>query len=185
MTQVTREDKSKWGNYSDRKNSFDDDGDYEYFIQHTLTNKKFQKYLLQHIPKGVDCKWESKPDGKCGIDLALVDKHTGKKLLCIDLERWGPWKDAWPHYYKYIHYLGRKDHFLEEDEPFLIVFFEYNRNKFLVCEKETIKQYTTFNKYFKAKQLNDWVKEMKMSDGYIFGNNITDIEKRNFNDKYI
>jgi|TARA_R110000823_G_C15629103_1_gene468485 hypothetical protein len=180
MTQVTKEDKAKWGNYSDRKDSFDDDADYEHFIQHTRTNKKFQQFLLKHIPKGVDCKWKSKPDGPYGIDLALVDIHTGKKLLCIDLERWSAWKNEWPSYYRYLHFLGRKDHFLEEDEPFLMVFFEYNRNKFIVCEKETIKQYTTFNKHFKAKDKRDDVKQMKMSDGYIFGNNITSIERNNF-----
>ena len=181
MTQVTKEDKAKWGNYSDRKDSFDDDADYEHFIQHTRTNKKFQQFLLKHIPKGVDCKWKSKPDGPYGIDLALVDRHTGKKLLCIDLERWSVWENEWPSYYRYLHFLGRKDHFLENDEQFLMVFFEYNRNKLIIVDKDTIKRYNTINKWFKAKDCYDWVKEMKMSDGHIFGTNITDVEKRNFN----
>ena len=91
MTQVTKQMKNKWGSYSDRKNNYDDDADYEYFIHHTKTNKELQKYLLQYIPKDVDCKWKFKPDGDYGIDLALIDVNTGKKLLCIDLERWsGP-----------------------------------------------------------------------------------------------
>tara|TARA_B100000579_G_scaffold364251_1_gene323143 strand:- start:160 stop:705 length:546 start_codon:yes stop_codon:yes gene_type:complete len=180
MTQVTKQMKNKWGSYSDRKNNYDDDADYEYFIHHTKTNKELQKYLLQYIPKDVDCKWKFKPDGDYGIDLALIDVNTGKKLLCIDLERWSAWKDEWPWYYKYLHFLGRKDHFLENNEPFLIVFFEYNRNKLIIVDKDTIKKYNTINKWFSHKKCHDWVKEMKMSDGHIFGTNITDLERRNF-----
>ena len=74
----------------------------------------------------------------------------------------------------------KKDHFLENDEQFLMVFFEYNRNKLIIIDKHTIKRYNTINKWFKAKDCYDWVKEMKMSDGHIFGTNITDVEKRNF-----
>jgi hypothetical protein len=180
MKQVNKQMKNKWGSYSDRDNSFDDDADYDYFIHHTKTNKELQKYLLQYIPKDMDCKWKFKPDGDYGIDLALIDSHTSKKLLCIDLERWSAWKNEWPSYYRYLHFLGRKDHFLENDEQFLMVFFEYNRNKLIIIDKHTIKRYNTINKWFKAKDCYDWVKEMKMSDGHIFGTNITDVEKRNF-----
>ena len=180
MTQVTKQQINKWGNYNDRKDEYDDEGDFHCFLYHTKTNKELQKYLLRYLPKSADCKWILKPDGDYGIDVALVDKQTGQKLLCVDLERWSQWKNEWPSYYRYLHFLGRKDHFLEETEPFLMVFFEYNRNKLIVLDKETIKKYPTKSKWFAYKKLHDNVKEMKMSDGHIFGTNITDTERKNF-----
>jgi hypothetical protein len=180
MTQVTKEQKKEFGSYVDRKDSFDDDEDYDYFIKHTLINKNLQNFLLQYIPKDKNCGWKFKPDGKYGIDLALMDNDTNTKLLQIDLERWGAWKDEWPAFYKYLHFLGRKDHFLLEDEPFLMVFLEYNRNKLIVVDKNTIKKYRTINKWFQHKQCYDWVKPMRMCEGHIFGNNITSIERNNF-----
>ena len=179
---VTKQQKKEWGSYDDRENSYDDISDFNHFIKHTKTNCELQKYLLQYIPKNIrdNVEWKFKPDGDYGIDLALINKDTNKKILCVDLERWSEWNGQWPYWYRFIHYLGRKDHFLKMQESFIIVFFEYNRNKLLICEKETIKKYTTFQKYFKVKKCHDMVKEMKMSDGYVFGNNLTDIEKRNF-----
>jgi len=146
----------------------------------SLKSFELQKYLLQFLPKHGDCAWKFKPDGDYGIDVALIDKNTGKKLLCVDLERWSAWKNEWPSYYRYLHFLGRKDHFLEEPEQFLMVFFEYNRNKLIILDKETIKKYPTKRKWFAYKQLHDDVKEMKMSDGHIFGTNITERERKNF-----
>lgn len=180
MTQVTKQQINRWGNYEDRKDNFDDDADYHCFLSHTKSNKELQKYLLQFLPKHGDCTWKLKPDGDYGIDVALIDKNTGKKLLCVDLERWSAWKNEWPSYYRYLHFLGRKDHFLEEPEQFLMVFFEYNRNKLIILDKETIKKYPTKRKWFAYKQLHDNVKEMKMSDGHIFGTNITERERKNF-----
>ena len=183
MIQVTKQDIGQWGNqFHDRQNSFDDNEDINAFIKITRNDKKLYQYLSKYIPDPdirANCVWKYHPDGKYKIDLALVDK-TGKKHLLIDLERWSQWKNEWPSYYKHLHFLGRKDHFLEEPEPFLMVFFEYNRNKLIVVDKETIKKYPTKRKFFKYKQCYDNVKEMKMSDGHIFGTNLTDIERNHF-----
>ena len=149
-------------------------------IEPSKTNKELQKYLLQYIPKDVDCKWKFKPDGDYGIDLALIDVNTGKKLLCIDLERWSAWKDEWPIYYRYLHFLGRKDHFLNEDVPFIMAYLNYNQNKVILLNKETLNKYMTREKYFSYKKCNDMVKEIPMIEGYIFGANLTNREINNF-----
>tara|TARA_B100000073_G_C23620965_1_gene528514 strand:- start:289 stop:861 length:573 start_codon:yes stop_codon:yes gene_type:complete len=186
--QVTKEMKNKWGSYPDRKNSYDDDSDCEIFIEHTKNNRDLQNYILRyinsctsvhfHMKQWPHCRWKIKPDGKHGIDLALV--NDDKRLLHIDVERWSEWKGDWPPFYKNLHFFGRKDHFLEDDPRFIIVYMNYERNKLIVVNKDVIKRYETKNKYFRHKKCYDWVKEMKMSDGHIFGYNITPTERRNF-----
>ena len=60
-----------------------------------------------------------------------------------------------------------------------MVFLSRNRDKLIVVEQETIKKYRTISKYFKGKGVWDNVKEMRMSDGYIFGKNLTPRELDN------
>ena len=179
---VTKQQKKEWGSYDDRENSYDDISDFNHFIKHTKTNCELQKYLLQYIPKNIrdNVEWKFKPDGDYGIDLALVDVETNEKLMLIDFERWRAWDQEWPFYYKVIHFLGRKEHFLKLHIPFLMIFFEYNCNKMIIVDKETIKKYPTRKKWFEYKKCHDMVKEIKMSDGYIFGDNLTNTEKKNF-----
>ena len=185
MVTVTKEHKKKWGSqFSDRDNSFDDDEDIKFFIQHTTTDRGLQSLILRNLPERGNYEWVGKPDNKYGIDLALVDKDTREKILLVDLERWGEWGSAknnydWPYYYRFLHFLGRKDHFLDDKEPFMMIFLSRNRDKLIVVEQETIKKYRTISKYFKGKGVWDDVKEMRMSDGYIFGKNLTPRELDN------
>ena len=178
MTQVTKQQINGWGaDFSDRKNNFDDSPDVRMFIQHTLNDRKLQQYLLKYIPDGIACKWQYHPDDKYGIDIALVDE-TGKKHLLIDLERWKQWDNEWPDNYKYISFLARKSHFLEEPELFLMVFMSNKLNKLLIVDKESIKKYPIVDKKFKRwDNKSDKVRKVKFSEGNIFGTNITDIER--------
>ena len=183
MTQVTKKDIGQWGNqFHNRKNAFDDNEDIDAFIDHTKKDPKLRQYLLKYIPDGItDPKWKYHPDGKYKIDLAIVDNKTGKKHLLIDLERWKQWDDEWPHNYKYISFLARKDHFLEEPIPFLMVYASNSLNKFLIVDKESIKKYEIVKKRFKNwDNKTDKVRQLKFSEGNLFGTNLTDIERKHF-----
>ena len=180
MKQVNKEQINEWGsNFSDRKNNFDDSPDVRSFIQHTLNDTKLQKYLLNYIPDGIACKWQYHPDDKYGIDIALVDE-TGKKYLLIDLERWKQWDNEWPDNYKYISFLARKSHFLEEPVPFLMVFMSHRLNKLLIVDKESIKKYNIVDKDFVKWGKKDKVRKLKFSEGNLFGTNITNREREIF-----
>jgi|TARA_B100002003_G_scaffold251218_1_gene293698 hypothetical protein len=180
MTKVNKEQINEWGsNFSDRKNNFDDSPDVRMFIHHTLNDTTLQQYLLNYIPDGISCKWQYHPDDKYGIDVALVDE-TGKKHLLIDLERWKQWDNEWPAKYKYISFLARKSHFLEEPVPFLMVFMSNRLNKLLIVDKESIKKYRIEDKFFQKWGKTDKVRKVKFSEGNLFGTNITDIEKGMF-----
>ena len=52
MVTVTKEHKKKWGSqFSDRDNSFDDDEDIKFFIQHTTTDRGLQSLILRNLPE--------------------------------------------------------------------------------------------------------------------------------------
>ena len=181
MTQVTKQDIGQWGNqFRDRQDEFDDKSDIGAFIQHFKNNNKLRKYIESYLPDDLEYRLVKHPDGKYRIDVALVDK-TGKKHLLIDLERWKQWDIDWPAKYKYISFLERKSHFLEEPIPFLMVFISNRRNKILIVDKESIKKYNMVNKPFK-----DWgnkidkVRQLKFSEGNLFGTNLTAIERKHF-----
>jgi len=180
MKQVNKKQINEWGgDFSDRKNNFDDSPDVRAFIKHTLNDTKLQQYLLNYIPDGIACKWQYHPDDKYGIDVALVDE-TGKKHLLIDLERWKQWDDEWPDKYKYISFLARKSHFLEETVPFLMVFMSNRLNKLLIVDKESIKKYEIVDKDFVKWGEKDKVRKLEFNEGNLFGTNTTDLERNLF-----
>lgn len=176
---VTKQQKQQWGSYSDRRNNFDDDGDIIAFKTLCCKNKDLMDYIKKYLPKG-DYKWVSKPDGNYGVDMGVLNEDTGEICLTMDLERWSQWKEDWPSYYRYLHFLGRKDKYLEKDIPFIMVFLNYNQDKVILLDKGTLNRYETREKYFSHKNCNDMVKEIPMKDGYVFGSNITDRELNNF-----
>ena len=109
----------------------------------------------------------------------MVDE-TGKKHLLIDLERWKQWDNEWPDNYKYISFLARKSHFLEEPVPFLMVFMSHRLNKLLIVDKESIKKYNIVDKDFVKWGKKDKVRKLKFSEGNLFGTNITNREREIF-----
>ena len=182
MSSVTKQDKNRWGSsFKDRKNSYDDDSDIEIFVRnHVKKIESLKKYIIEKI--GSDAKgyfWTIKPEGKYGPDLGLYDSDKNL-ILILDLERWSQWGEDWPSYYKYLHFLGRKDHFLERDIPFLMVYLSHDRDKLIILEKEELLKYKTKEKFFRHKKKFDRVKECKMKSGFIFGKKLSHTEKSNF-----
>lgn len=173
---VTRAQKTEWGSYSDRRNSFDDDDDIKRFMMMVHNDTSLKDYLRSFIPKGT-FSFKPKPDGQYGVDLGLFSEQ-GNPVATIDIERWSAWKDDWPSYYKHIHFLGRKEKFLNQhDAPFFMAFLNYTRKKVIMISQKDIDKYPTINKYFSYKKVSDRVRELPMSEGHIFGENITTREQ--------
>lgn len=170
---ITQAHKTAWGSYKDRDNSFDDDKDIELFVSLVQTNPQLQNYL----PKG---NFRPKPNGTYGVDLGLFSEQN-ELVATIDIERWSAWDKDWPPFYRYIHFLGRKEKFLNQyDKPFFMAFLNYSRDKVIMIDKNSINRYPTIDKYFKNKGVTDRVRALAMKEGYIFGNNITPREKELF-----
>lgn len=180
MTQITRAHKTAWGSYNDRKDSFDDDEDISRFIGLIHRDESLKTYLKTFLPKGT-FSFKPKPHGKYGVDLGLFSEH-GTTVATIDIERWSAWNEDWPSYYRYIHFLARKEKFLNQHEaPFFMAFLNFKRDKVLMISHKDINKYPSKPKYFKAKGVTDIVRELPMSEGYVFGRNITDTERGLFN----
>ena len=52
--------------------------------------------------------------------------------------------------------------------------------KVLVVEKSNILKYESFSKYFKKQGVSDNVRELKFSDGNLFGSNFSNLERNYF-----
>jgi len=174
--QITRAHKTAWGSYNDRRNSFDDDSDIKTFIQLIHKNDHLRSYLKRFLPKGT-FSFKPKPHGQYGVDLGLFSEQ-GHIVTTIDIERWSAWNEDWPNYYKHIHFLGRKEKFLEQhDAPFFMAFLNYKRDKVLMIGEEDIRKQPTIDKFFKYKGVTDRVRELPMREGHLFGHTITDTER--------
>ena len=191
MQQVSRIHKNTWGNYKDRTDSFDDKQDLKIFASIVSNTPKLKEYLvsalalrrttntkrLMSYPDTLALALRLHPHGQYGVDMALIDDKNNE-LATFDIERWSEWKDDWPPFYKHIHFLGRKEKFLQDN--FFMVYMNYNRTKVIIVDNDTITQYPTINKQFKAKRVMDKVKEIPMNMGRVFGMNITDRERELF-----
>jgi hypothetical protein len=104
--------------------------------------------------------------------------EQGIPVATIDIERWSAWQDNWPAYYKHIHFLGRKEKFLNQHAvPFFMAFLNFQRNKVLMIEETDIRKQPTIDKFFKYKGVTDRVREIPMTEGHLFGHSITDTER--------
>lgn len=167
MTHVNQEMKTQWGSYSDRENSFDDSEDINKFLEITQSDEPILGYFRNFIEKG-DYYWKPHPDGKYGVDLALIGED-GERIANFDLERWSAWKYDWPDFYKAIHFLGRKEKFLNKGVPFFMCYLNFNRDRVLIVDEQTINKYPTVEKHFKNKNVTDTLKRIPLSLGSIFG----------------
>ena len=83
---VTNSDIKRWGSYTDRKNSYDDDDDIIEFIK--LCKKEDQslrEYLKSYLPDE-SLVFKPKMNGKYGVDLSITTKDR-KVCATIDIER--------------------------------------------------------------------------------------------------
>lgn len=159
---VTNVERTRWGNYHDRTNSFDDTDDINAFIRIVKRNESLKEYIRSYVGKG-NLQFVPHHFGKYSVDITLL--RDGTPVADFDVERWSQWKDTWPEYYRHIHFLGRKEKFLQEERPFFMVYLNFPRNECLIVEKETIQQYPTITKTFKMKKVSDRVKEIPLSEG--------------------
>jgi len=54
----------------------------------------------------------------------------------------------------------------------------------LMISEQDIRKYPTIDKYFKHKKVTDRVKELPMSEGYVYGEGITNREKSLFAERF-
>jgi len=165
MTFINKTDIKKFGTFTDRKNSFDDDLDIETFI-------KFLKIAYDDQ----NAEFVSKPFGIYNVDIGVyVD---GKLKLTVDVERWKSWDSEWPSYYSHVSFLGRKEKFLTRKENFCMVYFNNTRDKFICVDKKDILKYPTVNRNVKGKL--DRVKIVSFDDARLYGADLTEREKTLF-----
>lgn len=169
MTYVTKKHREKWGFYSDRANSFDDSEDITQFIALSKQEEGIVEYM-RTVVEFNEYYWVPHPDGQYGVDLALVEKDTNKRIANFDLERWSAWKYDFPYFYKAIHFLGRKEKFLNQDVPFFMCYLNYHRDRVLMVEETVINEYPTVSVHFQKKNVTDSLKKIPLNLGNIFGN---------------
>jgi len=176
---VKKEDISNWANYNDRKSNYDDSRDIDNLIVMMRDNSDLNEYVKSFLPK-VEMNLVSKPFGDYGVDIGIRNLKTGSIIGTLDVERWSVWKEDWPVFYNHIHFLGRKDKFLNQGIPFFMCYFNFNMSKVLVVSENTIEKFPTIRKTFKTKNVDDRVKEIPLSEGHIFGKNVTSRERKLF-----
>jgi len=173
---VSKEDKENWGSYSDRSNSFDDTSDIDDFISLVNKHPELKSYIRSFLPENTNLIWKPKPLGNYNVDIGIVNS-THELVATFDVERWREWNPDWPTYYKHIHFLGRKNKFLLQNElPFFMCFLNYTKNKVLVVDRDTIENYPTIEKKFKRKAVRDTVRELPLSSGKLFGESFSVLE---------
>jgi len=168
MNRITKQDINKFGSYNDRTNNFDDDADVNAFID-------FLKLVYE------DAEFRPKPFGPYDVDLGVY--IDDKLILIIDVERWSAWKDTWPSYYSHVSFLGRKEKFLNKPYQFCMVYFNFDRTKFICINKEDIVKYPTVDRNVKGKM--DRVKKLSFDVARLYGSHLTNIERGLFKNHFI
>lgn len=160
-----------WGEqFKDRNNSFDDNQEIKIFMETVTKNTELRNYILQFIPNiSENCVFEPHPNGQYGVDLGIRDRGNGNKLVMVfDLERWSVWNNDFPSFYKYLSFLSRKNKFLRDDIPFVMVWQNNDCSKYLMVDdtiiRETEPEEVTFKNGFV-----DQVRKIPLQKGTIFG----------------
>jgi hypothetical protein len=163
---ITKEDKNSFGNFSDRKNNYDDDLEISKFIE-------FAKNFYNE-----EYQFRAKPFGDYDVDIGIYKQDT--LVSTVDVERWSQWDEEWPSKYKYISFLGRKEKFLKRPQDFAMVYFNKSLNKILTVTKKDILKYPTEKKFFVKFNKYDLIRQIPFDFGRLYGKNLTDKEKQLF-----
>lgn len=177
---VTKDQITQWGSYEDRYNSFDDRDDISELIEIIRRDRRLLIYMKQYLPEELNLSFRIHPDGPYGVDLGIVETGTHKRICNFDVERWSQWQEEWPHNYRCISFLARKDKFLKQGVPFFMCYFNYYRNKLLIVEEHDILNTPAADKKFASGKGIDKIRSLPFNVGHIFGI-VTDKEKRQFN----
>lgn len=166
MQQVDNDAIRRWGSYSDRKNSFDDDADIDALVNMIQYDENMNNYIENIMPTSENYSFSPKHYGAYGVDLTIVDE-AGEPIMNIDVERWSQWTDSWPKHYKRLHFLARKDKFLFQEPTFVMAFMSYNQDKVILVEQTDIMKYEPKQK--RLGKYMDTVRDMPISVGNVFG----------------
>ena len=158
---IDRKDINQFGSYEDRKDSYDDDKDVDAFIS-------FLKLVYSE-----EYTFKPKPFGPYGVDLGVYKNN--KFVLAVDIERWSKWNEDWPSNYRYVSFLSRKLKFVHKHKNFVMVFFNYNRTKFICVNRDDIMKYPSGGRYTQGKM--DSVIKIPFDDARIYGHELTEREK--------
>ena len=96
-------------------------------------------------------------------------------LLAVDIERWSKWNEDWPSNYRYVSFLSRKLKFVHKHKSFVMVFFNYDRTKFICVNRDDIIKYPSGGRYTQGKM--DSVIKIPFDDTRIYGSELTEREK--------
>jgi hypothetical protein len=170
---INRNDIGKYSeNIDDRNGRYDDDKDITAFVS-------FMKCHQSSMGKNEeDVEYVSKPHGDYDVDLGV--KKEGVLGCIFDLEMMVPWDKDWPDHYQHVSFLDRKVKFMKKPIPFIMVWINKQRNKFICADKETILKYPT--KECNVKGKIDRKKCISFSDCRLYAHNttLTEREKRIF-----
>lgn len=164
-----RDQVKSWGEqFKDRGNSFDDDQEIDLFIDAVKNNIKLNHYIARFLPNpNGRYKFYPHPDGKYGVDLGVIDED-GNTVMVMDLERWSAWENDFPPFYKYLSFLSRKNKFLRDDIPFIMVWQSNDCSKYLMVDDSIIRETEPEEVTFKSGFV-DHVRKIPLSHGTIFG----------------
>lgn len=165
MIDITSSDIRKFGSYSDRKDSYDDE-------KELLVACNFIKNYSDP-----SFKIKQKPFSKYGIDIGVFDSDDNLKLA-VDVERWRFWNNDWPENYKYISFLERKEKYLKEFDQFMMIYFNYSLNKLIIVKKENIIKFSPEKRYTQGKY--DLIRKIPFEYGKMYGRQFGKREKSIF-----
>lgn len=161
---IDKKDINEFGSYEDRKNSYDDDQDVDAFVS-------FLKLVYDK-----EYTFKSKPFGLYGVDLGVYKNN--KLVFAADIERWSKWSEDWPQNYRYVSFLSRKLKFVHKHRKFVMVFFNYERTKFVCVNGEDILKYPSGGRYTQGKM--DSVIKIPFDDSRMYGPQLTERERSLF-----
>lgn len=169
---TTKSQVKTWGEqFNDRSNSFDDEKEINIFIKTVGETKELQNYISKFLPNVSKngLVFQPHPHGKYGVDLGIRDKSNGNKLVMVfDLERWSQWDNDFPTYYKYLSFLSRKNKFLQDDVPFIMVWQNKDCSKYLMVDDSIIRETPSEKVVFKS-GYTDSVRKIPLEKGTILG----------------
>ena len=170
---VNRNDIGKYSeNIDDRNDRYDDDKDIEAFVS-------FMKCFQSSMGKNeADAEWVSKPDRDYGVDLG--GRRNVEMGYTFDLEMMVSWNTDWPSNYQHVSFLDRKMKFLKKPIPFIMVWINRQRNKFICADKETILKYPTKECNVKGKIDKKKCLPFHVCRLYAYNTTLTEREKRIF-----
>lgn len=164
MSIISSLDIKKFGSYSDRKNSYDDNKEL-IIVSNFIKNYSDPNDIIKF-----------KPFGERGIDLGVFDSQNNLKFV-VDVERWKVWDHDWPANYRYISFLERKEKYLKYSQ-FVMIFFNYSLNKLIRVKKDDILKFSPEKRYTQGKY--DTVRKIPFQYGKMYGTGFSEREKSIF-----